>query len=431
MTAKCVSRDLSPTQEASVRNSNGRVNLWHGAVRSGKTIGSLLRWLMFNAATIGRSGDLVMFGRTRDAVWRNCIGPLMDPENFGSVSAEVRGNYGAPTVHIFGRRVHVIGAHDVQSEMVIRGLTMLGGYGDEMTTIPEPFVMQVLARMSNPGGITSRLFGTTNPDSPQHWLKKLIDEKADDPAWRTFHFLLDDNPRMNSGAGLEYKEQIKREYTGLWYRRFILGQWVQADGAIYETWDQDRHVVDTLPDNLTPLGVGVDYGTTNPTRGEYVAYGGDPVRLYVTAEWAPGKGTEAQRSAELRQWLDSMPRTQFVHVDPAAAGFKQQLFNDGLTNVVSASNAVLPGIRLVSSLLAADRLRVHASCTELIKEIPGYMWDPKATEKGEDAPIKVNDHAVDALRYATYSTRTAWRRHIPIITASDEAPGTDTEGVAA
>lgn len=415
---------LGVKQSAFLRESNATVNILEGSIRSGKTVVSLIRFVLAVAQFLIRrtAGEVVIIGRTRESVWRNVIGPLQDPAVVGSeVADQVVGNFGAPTVSIMGRRCYVMGAHDVKAELTLRGLTIGLAYVDEITTIPELFFVQLLGRMSVAG---AQLFGTTNPDSPQHWLKvKYLDRLLDLPHWRRWHFTMADNP----GLSEEYKQAKALEFVGLWYRRFILGEWVQAEGAIYESWDQDRHVVDTLPDGLTPLGVGVDYGTTNPTRGLHLAYGGDPVRLYLTAEWAPGKGTEAQRSAELRQWLSEHPAVRWVAVDPAAAGFKQQLRNDGLSNVVSASNAVLPGIRLVSSLLAADRLRVHASCTELIKEIPGYMWDPKKTEKGEDAPIKVNDHAADAARYAIYTTRQLWRQAIPIITASDEAPGSGEE----
>lgn len=384
--------DLSDKQFASVRDSDGRVNLWHGSIRSGKTIGSLLRWLLFVAANITKSGDLVMFGRTRDSVWRNCIGPMQDPNLFGPIAAQVRGNYGAPTVTILGRRVYVIGAHDVQAELVLRGLTVLGAYGDEITTIPEGFFLQMLGRMSTPW---SRLFGTTNPDSPGHWLKKMIDRAL--PDWRVFHFVIDDNPSLLSS----YVEAIKREYTGLWYRRFILGEWVVAEGAVYDSWDE-RMVVDPvdIPPMEHVLNVGVDYGTTNATAG--ILLGLAEGKLWLLDEWAPksdaGRSlTDAEQSASFRAWLPSRPveswrHPAWVHVDPAAASFRLQLFQDGVSNVAAAWNDVLPGIRMAASLMATDRLRVSSSCANFRSEVAGYSWDPKATERGEDAPIKTNDH---------------------------------------
>src|SRR5690606_15080766 len=100
-----------------------------------------------------------------------------------------------------------------------------------------------LGRMSVRG---AQLFGTTNPDSPAHWLKaKFLDRIADLPDWRSWHFTLDDNPSLSD----TYKAAIKAEFTGLWYRRFILGEWVAAEGAIYDMWDPLAHVIpyDTMP----------------------------------------------------------------------------------------------------------------------------------------------------------------------------------------
>lgn len=411
---------LSPRQLDSVRSATGRVNLWHGAIRSGKTIGSILRWLMFVAATLHLPGDLVIIGRTRDAVWRNVIGPMQDARLFGVAAAQVVGNFGAPTVTIFGRRVHIMGASDAKAEKVLRGLTVLGAYVDEVTTIPEEFFTQLLGRMSPAG---AKLFGTTNPDSPTHWLKKLIDKSL--ARWRIFHFTIDDNPTLSA----EYVDSIKAEFTGLWYRRFILGEWVQAEGAIYDMWNPARHVVahTDLPPIDHVYSLGVDYGTTNATAGILIGLSLAEGRLYALDEWAPKAEahralTDAEQSASLRRWLrdDPMRSPDWVPVDPAAASFRLQLHRDGVRGLMSAHNDVMRGIRTVASLLATDRLRISDRCTNLIDEIPGYMWDPDATKDGKDAPIKVNDHFCDALRYGVYSTSSLWSHHLPILTIDDE-----------
>lgn len=412
--------NLSPRQTEAIRGATGRVNLYHGAIRSGKTIASLIRWLLFVASMLTASGELVIVGRTRDSAWRNVISPLQDPALFGPIAAEIKGNYGAPTVSILGRRVYVLGASDVQAEKVIRGLTVLGAYVDEVTTIPEGFFTQLLGRMSPPG---AKLFGTTNPDGPMHWLKKLIDKGID--RWRVFHFTLDDNPSLDPN----YVASIKAEFVGLWYRRFILGEWVQAEGAIYDMWDPARHVIahDQLPALDLVLALGIDYGTTNDTAGILLGLNVEQRRLYAVDEWAPriaaGRSlTDAEQSQHLRRWLttrepEGWREPRWIPVDPAAASFKQQLFLDGVRGVTNAHNDVLRGIRTIASLLATNRLQVSDRCTQLITEIPGYAWDPKATARGEDKPLKVNDHFDDALRYAAHTTASQWRPHIPILTA--------------
>lgn len=411
---------LSPKQRTSVSDSSGRVNIWDGSIRSGKTIGSILRWLMF-IARAPRGGELVMIGRTRDTVWRNVIAPMQDVSLFGPIAATVIGNYGAPTVTILGRRIYVLGAHDAKAEKIIRGLTVAGAYVDEVTTLSEEFFTQLLGRMSVPG---AQLFGTTNPDSPGHWLKrKFLDRIAALPDWRRFHFTLDDNPTLTAA----YVTSIKREFTGLWFRRFILGEWVQAEGAVYDMWDPARHVVKhtDLPVMERILAVGADYGTTNPTRGLLLGYAQEC--LWVLDEWAPQSGTDAELSAGLIRWLSTRhphewQSPEWLFIDPAAASFKLQLRRDGLTNSRSGANEVLPGIRTVASLLSMDRIKVSDRCPHLIDQIPGYAWDPKATEKGEDKPIKANDHEADALRYAVHSSRRMWRYLLPTMSTIDPDP---------
>ncbi len=417
---------LSPKQAQSIAWSTSRVNLWTGSIRSSKTIASLVAWLAYVAdAPLG--GELVVGGRTRDSIARNVFGPLTDRSLFGPLAELVKYTAGAPTATILGRKVWVLGSADSRAELVLRGLTVAGAYIDEATLVSEGFWTTMVGRMSVPG---ARLFATTNPDGPAHWLKRQVIDRADTLGYRIFRFRLDDNTWLTR-TNPEYVAQIKREYTGLWYRRFIDGEWVQAEGAVYGMWDPKRHVVpaEALPRMERVLSLGVDYGTTNPTRGLLVGLA--ERKLWVLDEWAPPTGlVDSVQSERLRGWLgqrdpDVWQHPEWVYVDPAAASFKMQLFHDGMTNVANAHNDVLAGIRTVSSLLATDRMRVSEECRHLIEQLPGYAWDPKATSKGEDKPLKVADHEVDALRYAAHSTRVLWRDAIPLVTASPGAPGAD------
>ncbi len=402
---------LSETQLESLRASSGRVNVWSGAIRSGKTIASLLRWLIY-VAHAPRGGQLVVVGRTRDSAARNVFAPLQDPSLFGDLADQVHYTAGAPKATILGRTVYVLGASDAKAEKVLRGLTCAGAYVDECTVVDEQFFVQLLGRMSVTG---AQLFGTTNPDNPAHWLKRrYLDRLGELPDWRSFAFTLDDNPALTEA----YKASVRREYTGLWFRRFILGEWVAAEGAVYDMWQPDRHVVSELPPIRQVLAVGVDYGTRNPFSALTLALTDDG-RLAVTREWRHDPAltrrqlTDADFSRELRGWLGA-ERPRWLVVDPSAASFKLQLFHDGQSNVMDANNEVVDGIRQVASLLATDRLVVHESCEGLITEFPGYSWDDAAAEKGEDKPIKTADHSLDALRYAVKTTEFMWR---PMISA--------------
>jgi len=427
--AAAIFTGLSPKQAWSIARATARVNLWTGSIRSGKTIASLLAWLIF-VSHAPRGGALVVVGRTRESIARNVFGPLQDPTLYGALSKFVSYTAGAPTGVIFGRTVHVLGASDARAEMVLRGLTVAGAYVDEATLVSEAFWTQLLGRMSVPG---ARLFATTNPDGPAHWLKRQVVDRAPELGYRIFQFKLADNTHLDPA----YVAQITREYTGLWFRRFILGQWVQAAGAIYEQWDPARHVapVDTFPTMERILAVGADYGDTHATRGYLLGLGidnrpnHDGHALYVLAEWAPGFMTVGEHSTDMRRWLAAQPAEwrdpEWIAVDSAAASFKHQLFHDGMTNVRNAHKSVLPGIRTMASLLATEHLVVADTCEHLINRIPGYVWDPKATARGEDAPIKADDDEVDALRYGIFTTRLEWRPFISLAPALDDAPGSD------
>jgi PBSX family phage terminase large subunit len=397
---------LSDLQERSIAHAEARINLWTGSIRSGKTISSLIRFLAY-VANAPRGGSLLVTGKTFDTVSRNVFGPLQDPLITGKHAQNITYTRGAGTATILGRTVEVITANDVKAEGRLRGLTCAGAYADEVSLLPEVYWDQLLGRMSIKG---AKVFGTSNPDNPAHWLRQRFILRQGELNLRHWHFTLDDNPALDP----DYVSAIKNEFTGLWYRRFILGEWVAAEGAVFDMWDDQRHVVDELPHIVQWIAVGVDYGSTNPFHAISIGLGVDG-RLYATAEYrydsktARRSMTDVEYSAALRGWMnDGHIRPQYLVVDPAAKSFRVQLDRDG-QDVLKGNNSVLDGIRTVASLLHLGALRIHKSCEWLITEIPGYSWDDEKALKGEDAPIKVADHGVDALRYALHSTRSIWR----------------------
>lgn len=422
---------LSPAQARSLVEANRRINLWTGAIRSGKTITSLLRWCQYVANEAPKSGLLFMVGQTLSSLERNVLEPLQDPTLFGVLSKHVHHTPGKNTATIFGRTIHLVGAKDVKAFRIIRGATGAGAYVDEVSLLPVGFLHELLGRLSLPG---AKLFGTTNPDSPVHWLKRDYIDRIGQLDMAHWQFTLDDNPSLTR----EYVAAIKAEHVGLWYRRMILGMWVGAEGVVYEDWNPDVHVVDQVPRITKWLAASLDYGTTNPFDAVLLGLGKEhdaaPVRLYVTTEhrWDPKveqrRKTDAAHSRDLQAWLagadphngqEGAPRgvkPPFLICDPSAASFIEQLLHDKVPGVTAGNNDVLDGIRTVSSLLAADRLRVHSSCKPAIEEFPSYSWDDKATARGEDKPLKVADHAMDAVRYGIHTTESLWRPQIGRLT---------------
>ena len=423
-----VAPKLSDKQLNSIKESTARVNIWEGSIRSGKTIASILRFLIA-IALAPHGGEIVISGRTRESIFRNVIAPMQNPDLFGSVSKRVIYNQGAPTGKILGRVVHVIGASDAKAEAVVRGMTVLLWYCDEITIHPESFVTQMFGRMSPPG---AQAFMTTNPDSPRHWFKVKYLNRAKELGWKTWHFVLDDNPSLEES----YVKSIKLEFTGMWYDRYILGLWKMAEGAIWDSYDETFHSADSLPAGVRILRrvVGIDYGTTNATAAILLGLGSDG-NLYVLSEWrhdsrkGQAKWTDALLSKGIRRWLTKLSReelgenariidyVEWIAVDPSAASFRLQLFNDGLSNVTKADNSVVDGIRKVSSLFSLDRLTI-IDAPALKDEIPGYVWDEKKVEKGEDAPVKLDDHSCDGLRYAVSMGLALWNRQIGLTNAA-------------
>jgi PBSX family phage terminase large subunit len=407
---------LSRKQVLSIAASfDARITLWSGAVRSGKTIGSLVAFLI-HLARAPQSGLVLICGRTLQTIERNILEPMQDPALFGPIADQVHHTRGAPTATILGRTVHLIGASDARAEGRLRGLTACLALLDEATLVPEGFFNQMLARLSVPG---AKALLTTNPDGPGHWLRKNFILRAAELGIAHFHFTLDDNPVLTP----EYVEAIKAENVGVFFRRFVLGEWCMAEGAIYDMWDPDRHVIDVLPRMWRWLAVGIDYGTTNPFAALLLGMDAS-LNLYVAAEWRHDAKTvlrqltDAEYSTQLRAWLANyqLPgqqargvRPEMVVVDPSAASFAQQLWRDGLAPT-PADNGVADGIRTVSSLMASGRLKVHRSCRGLLDELPSYSWDAAKAQRGVDAPIKVDDHSVDALRYVIKTTESAWLR---------------------
>lgn len=375
----------------SIEESTARLNLWHGAVRSSKTINSIVRWLEF--IRTAPPGDLLMVGKTERTLKRNILGPIQEmvgPSRF-------RHNVGTGEVFIFGRRIYTAGANDERSAGKIRGMTLVGAYGDEMTLWPEGFFQELLNRLSVKG---AKFFGTTNPDSPFHWLKANYLDREGELNLRSWHFELTDNPNLDP----EYIESLKAEHTGLWYDRMIRGLWVQADGVIYDQFDLEKQGYDAQEaPSFDSQAVAIDYGTQNPFAALLVGRTGATSwvqrELYYSGREALKQRTDAEHADALLAWLGDVRPRWFI-VDPSAASFIAELKSRGIHNVKPAVNDVIDGIRTVSSNLTAGRLRIHrTACPNLLKEFAGYVWDAKAAKTGTDKPVKTNDHALDALRY--------------------------------
>lgn len=384
---------LSPKQLDFINNSDARINILQGAVRSGKTYVSLWRWL--KELTYGQQGEYAMLSRTYDAFKRNIL-----PQMSRMIGTDAQYYSGKREMTLWGKQIFIIGADDERAEAKIRGATFLGAYVDECSILPESVFKMLISRcaMNN-----AKIFATTNPDSPFHWLYK--DFLHGNPDVKSWHFTLEDNPELSK----DEREFLRRQYKGLWYQRFIEGRWVQAEGAIYDTFDDEIHCIDFSPPVAEYYIAACDYGTTNPCC--FLSIGVNMNKypnIWVDSEYYyDSKVHQRQKTdAEYAEDLKKFTKDRYfkaIYIDPSAASFKQELSKQGIYGLLDANNEVIDGIRFVNKLLNNGQLKISRSCRHLIEEMKGYVWDSKASLKGVERPLKERDHAVDALRYALFT----------------------------
>lgn len=383
----------SAKQIQSFKESDAKINIWEGAVRSGKTYISL--WRFLTELTEGPEGEYVLITRTYDSFKRNVL-----PELTTMIGADAKYYKGNRELNIFGKTIHIVGADDERAEAKIRGPTFSGAYVDEITIIPESVFRMLISRCAMRG---AKIFGTTNPDTPYHWLKQ--DFLENNPDVKSWQFTLDDNPELTP----DDRDYLKRQYKGLWYQRFIEGKWVQAEGSIYDFFSEKLHVIEHAPNFAAKYFVGIDYGTTNPCA--FVLIGHDPNRYpnlwvedeyYYNSKTHQRQKTDSEYADDLKKFL-SMHPIEAIYLDPSAVSFRMELQKAGIQNVYEANNDVLDGIRFVSMLLNNGTFKICRKCTHLIQEFQSYVWDDKSLKLGIDKPKKENDHLLDALRYALFT----------------------------
>ena len=362
-----------------------RINLLEGSVSSGKTWVSLVLW-GFWVATMPTDKLYLMCGKSLTTLKRNCLIPL--EELFGRSNFQF--STSAKEAYLFGRRILLEGANDARSESKIRGLTLQGAYCDELTLFPKDFFVMLLSRLRVPG---AKLIATTNPDSPEHWLKKEYIDRRTELDMLVVRFLLDDNTTLDP----QYVTAVKAEYTGVFYNRFILGEWCLAEGVVYPQFDRTQHVRQ-LDSPQGKWYISVDYGTLNAFSAGLWCYDGK--QAYRAAEWYySGRAQRRQlTNAQYLKHIQALAGSRSIDavvVDPSAASFITELRQAGFT-VRKGKNDVVDGIRRVSTALQQGKLLFSPVCQDCIREFSLYRWDEKAAE---DRPIKENDHAMDDVRY--------------------------------
>lgn len=379
-----------------------------GAIRSGKTLSMSLSFVLW-AMTNFSGQNFAMCGKTIGSFRRNVLFWLklmLKSRGFG-VADHRADNLVVVTRGETENYFYIFGGKDERSQDLIQGITLAGVFFDEVALMPESFVNQATGRCSVEG---SKFWFNCNPDGPYHWFKVNWIDKRQSKRLLYLHFTMDDNLSLSE----KVKERYRGMYSGVFYKRYILGLWCMAEGIIYDMFLSKVHMLDTAAKAKAyeeehgisfwqgARYVSCDYGTQNATVFLFWEQGADGVwyarkEYYYSGREEGQQKTDKEFSEDLTDWLCG-EKPRFVVLDPSAASFKAQLKKDGY-RVKRANNDVLDGIRFVASLLLQRRIGIDISCVNTEKEFASYVWDDKAAERGEDKPVKEHDHCMDALRY--------------------------------
>ena len=363
-----------------------------GAVRSGKTLCLGLSFVLWALGRFdGRS--FAICGKTIRSLKRNLVTTLLPALAESGFSCTYRVGENAVDVS-YGKsrdRFYLFGGKDEGSAALIQGVTLAGVFFDEAALMPRSFVEQALARCSVPG---SKFWFSCNPESPRHWFYREWIEGAEKKNALRLHFTMEDNPSLTP----EILKRYRSLYSGAFYERFVLGNWVAAEGLVYPFMTGEMFC--GVPGGgFSRWAVSCDYGTANPcSMGLWGLRRG--VWYRVAEEYYDPRRTGLQRTDEEHyaalERLCGGRRIDRVAVDPSAASFLETIRRHGNYRAKKADNAVLDGIRRTAAALKQGKVRICRTCPDAAREFGLYRWDDR---RQSDAPVKENDHAMDDIRY--------------------------------
>lgn len=363
-----------------------------GAVRSGKTLCMSISFILWSLSAFnGR--DFAICGKTVRGVRRNVVSPLL--ATLRELGFGVQEKLSANLIELeYGgvkNRYYLFGGRDESSAALIQGITLAGVLFDEVALMPRSFVEQAIARCSLNG---SKFWFNCNPEHPGHWFYREWILKCKEKNALYLHFKMEDNPSLSK----KMLERYKSLYSGAFYRRFVEGEWVAAQGAVYP-FMTDEMFCEVPWCEFEDYAVSVDYGTVNPASfGLWGLLGGVWYRIdeyYFDSRKEGFQRTDEEHYRELERLCEGK-KISAVTVDPSAASFIEVIRRHGKFSVISARNNVLDGIRQCAAALKEKRIVICRNCADSVREFSLYRWNENSTN---DVPIKENDHAMDDIRY--------------------------------
>lgn len=363
-----------------------------GAVRSGKTfIDNLL--FLYELKRAQKQAELegekhpqyILAGASSGSIYNNVIASISN--QFGIDLKSDRHNH----YHLFGIDIVPVYTKSISGLSSARGFTSYGAYVNETSLANQEVFQEILNRCSKEN---SHVIADTNPDNPQHWLKKdYIDNDDPDNKTITFRFTIDDNTFLPA----DYVKQIKAATpAGMFFDRNILGLWVSGDGVVYKDFDERRMVIhrSEVPDNLH-IYCGVDWGFEH--KGVITVWGDDG-NVYLLEE-------HTSQYKYIDYWVKLTKKIQQKYgynttfwVDSA----RSDNYNEFLRAGIQARNADknrMAGVERVAEYMKTGKFFVvKESIDQFLNEVYQYVWDENTGE-----PKKEQDDVMDSMRYAVFN----------------------------
>lgn len=370
-----------------------------GAVRSGKSLCTSLSFILWAMKNFNFA-DFAICGKTINALRRNIINPLTPILSSMDFDVTNRDTYIVVSKGGIHNIFSLFGSRNESSASQIQGERFGGALFDEVALMPRTFVEQVLARCTSIEGERPKFWFISTPEHPYHWFYNEWIKRFDEKNMLYVHFTIDDAPSLSNETKLRYKSL----YSGAFYKRFIEGEWVSADGLIYPMFDQVKHTRKGLQYALyESYFISCDYGTVNPCSMGLWGFNGmnkQPVacrikEYYHNSRISGVQLTDEEYYTQLEK-LANGHNIRAIIVDRSAASFIETIKRHGKFCLIKGDSDVLAGIDAVSKALMSNSIYIDESCADTLREFSLYSWN-NAIRK--DMPKKENDHAMDDIRY--------------------------------
>ena len=382
---------FSPKQNEFIRNATHRYNFKIGAVRSGKSYVDIAQIIPSRLRDVkDKDGLNFIIGVSKETIERNVLQPMR--EIYTDV---IVGTINSRNIaYVCGVPVYCIGAEKISQLAKIQGSSIKYCYGDEIAKWNSEVFTMLQSRLDK---AYSKFDGACNPEYPGHWLKEFIDRQDIDAYIQKYTIF--DNPFLPK----TFVENLCKEYAGtVYYKRYIDGEWSLAEGLIYPMY---LDAYGEVPEGkiASEYYVSIDYGTMNAFAAILFAkydktwYAID--EYYYNGRENGVQKTDDEYAKDMDKWLETYGFKEPLKtiIDPSAASFITLLNKrKHRYKAYKADNSVLDGIRETAVALKNGLLKITSKCKAWKKEVQGYVWDDSCVE---DAPLKENDHAMDATRY--------------------------------